>query len=344
MGQLRADRDPVAALRGSRDSPRPGSNARRPLACQRAPDALALQRRAGNQAVASLLTVSRNRTSTDTAPVVMREARRRGPSGFRQRAYVVRDPSIGVGGSILVSNLAALKRDLMGTSNPGAWSLVIAIHGAEDRIAAQSPPNWQRNAIFYRQADITRLFSSDSDWVSWRDQFGPRYVALVACQVSVDFEQTVISNLTRHGAGSGGSSGPSQAAQGLGTGCKPLTDVLDLGVRSRQQLRGLNPDARSEFMTQLRQLNRRYGYYGTPPVADDEALIYYFDVAPRARWVRVVVGLRQPDGSARAVTPHIPFWNRAQGTHAGRFRRVCTQGVSTLREHRPTVPPPVRSD
>ena len=71
--------------------------------------------------------------------------------------YVVRDPSIGVGGP-LVADLSALKAALLNRKDTGQWSLMLSIHGSGDRLAAQAPPDWTLNAVFYdgNQAVVQR--------------------------------------------------------------------------------------------------------------------------------------------------------------------------------------------
>ena len=129
--------------------------------------------------------------------------------------YVVRDPSIGVGGP-LVADLSALKASLMNRKDTGQWSLMLSIHGSGDRLAAQSPPDWQLNAVFYDGAKIKELFG-DKAFVDWRDKYGPQRVVLVACQVSQSFNQLVVDALSRSGKG--------LLAGGLGPGCKPIAST-----------------------------------------------------------------------------------------------------------------------
>jgi hypothetical protein len=299
--------------------------------------------REGQKLLAHELTHTVQQSAGDHAqPTIMRQrrGRRRSASGFRQRIYIVRDRNIGLGGGQLVNDLRAFKRDVMRTRNSGPWTLVLSIHGSQDRLAAQSPPNWQRNAIFYDAAAIDRLFSGDRRWVRWRDRYGPNHVALVSCQVSIAFERTVIRNLTRHAAGSGSQSpGPTQSAHGLGAGCKPLARVPSMSVaaRTRRDYQRMSIADRRQFLDQLQQWNRDYGYYGAPPVPDVEVLDYFFEEEPRSSWVLVEVGVLQSGGVLRGTG--IPFWNRSTGPHASRFRRLCTQGMGRLRPHRPTAPP-----
>ena len=61
------------------------------------------------------------------------------------------------------------------------------IHGSEDRLGAQAPPDWQKNAVFYDKSDVEALFA-DKAFVAWRDKFGPTGLSLVSCQVSAPSE------------------------------------------------------------------------------------------------------------------------------------------------------------
>ena len=61
----------------------------------------------------------------------------------------------------------------MTTADADGWTLVLAIHGSEDRLGAQAPPDWQKNAVFYDKSDVEALFANDKAFVAWRDKFGP---------------------------------------------------------------------------------------------------------------------------------------------------------------------------
>ncbi|MDO6818877.1 DUF4157 domain-containing protein [Zobellia sp. 1_MG-2023] len=261
---------------------------------------------------------------------MQRRGRRRRQSRQPQlRSYVVRDRQIGLGGAIYVSNLAVLKSRLMRTRNEEEWTLVVSIHGSQDRLAAQSPPNWQRNAIFYNAENINVLFSADSAWVNWRDRYGPTSLSLVSCQVSAGFEGVLINNLTRNGARR-----RLQSAQGLGAGCKPLAREasLDIHLRNRREYNAMNDQDQRTFRNQLIRLNQRFGYFGRSPVPDNQVLDFFFNEAPRARWIIVEVTHHgSPTG--------IPFWNRSTGSQASRFKRLCDQGVGRLRGRQSGVPP-----
>lgn len=269
-------------------------------------------------------------------PVIMlqrRRGRRRSRTSFGQLVYVVRDRGIGLRGGNFVTNLSGFKQHVMRFQNGGDWTLVLSIHGSQNRLAAQEPPNWQRNAIFYDADAINSLFASDEQWIGWRDRFGPSRLVLASCQVSIGFERVLINNLTRHAAAQ-------QSAYGLGAGCTPIARVPPMAnaPRTRRAYRRLEPADQSSFLNQLRQFNRIFGYYGAQPVPDAQILDYFFDEAPRSRWVIVVVGVDQRDGSPRPT--RIPFWNRATGPNAARFRQLCRQGIGNLRPRRRTAQPP----
>ena len=90
-----------------------------------------------------------------------------------------------------MSDLADAKTKLMHRKVDKPWTLVLAIHASENRLGAQSPPDWQKNAIFYDESAIKTLFGGDNAFVAWRDQFGPNRVVLYGCQVTAAFEQTI---------------------------------------------------------------------------------------------------------------------------------------------------------
>ena len=299
-------------------------------------DITSLQQTQGNRVVArhmeSMLAGGGDAT-------IMRQ-RQTSASSFRQQVFVVRDPSIDLGGGRLVNDLAAFKTQVMQLRNSGAWTLVLAIHGSENRIAAQAPPNWQANAVFYEAGDINQLFSNDAQWVAWRDQFGPNHVALVSCQVSVGLERVLIQNLTRHTNGTGSQQArPSQSAQGLGQGCTPISvgRLFDLPnrrpLRNRRQFRRQSPEEQERILQQLREWNRTFGYYGAPPVPENQILNYFFDEVPHAEWVNVHVGRNDT-----VLSPPIPFWNRSTGPESARFRRLCSQGMGNLSPRRSRAP------
>jgi len=242
--------------------------------------------------------------------------------------YVVGDAGLNSGNGRFLRSLEDLRNALQPQRNAGTWTLVISIHGAEQFIANRSAAV-RGGAGSYDAAAIRRIFGQNAAFVRWRDQFGPARVVLNACQVGVGLERAIIESLTRRGSG--------QAVQGLGSGCRPSTEVLpyeyqNRPVSTRQQYSRLPPEVRDDMLNSLRVLNRRWGYFGAPPVQDADILSYYFDEPPLGAWVIVRV-------SKDRIDTDIPFYNRA--THAD-FLRVCTAGVGTLRDHVPQAPPAPR--
>jgi hypothetical protein len=259
-------------------------------------------------------------------------------AGPKQHAYVVRDKSIDAGGSTYVSDLVALRKRLMSGKSSGDWTLVLSIHGSEDRVAAQKGPNWQKNAIFYESADVRTIFGTP-DFVAWRRAHGPTRVVLVSCQLSASFEHVVQSVLLKSGKA------PSKISLGLGKGCKPDASTetyrwirttgrsdIEVPVRSWTTYRKMSAADKEIMLTSLKQWNSDWGYFGSPPVPEADVLHWYFDESPYGGWpcVRVEVG-GQPT--------EIPYWNRTSGAKAAEFRRLCSQSMGRLRPHRPRVPP-----
>ena len=305
-----------------------GGSARREQSAPRVLDVSAvtqLQRQVGNLAVAGLI-VQRDKKRGRKAPAKV--------GGGHQQLWVIRDKSIGLGGQ-LVADLAAFKSRVMATADADGWTLVLAIHGSEDRLGAQAPPNWQQNAVFYDKSDIEALFGGDKAFVTWRDKYGPTALALVSCQVSAPFEDALIKNLTRTG-----DNGGRQPKRGLGEGCKPMTTALSLGgvPSSKARFDRLTASGRETALDELDVLNQKWGYYGAPPVPRDLIAHYYYNESPKGEWVKVEVGIA--DTSTHQLKPSgIPFWNRTFGPEASKFRRHCSQGIGTLRQHKTTAPP-----
>jgi Domain of unknown function (DUF4157) len=258
--------------------------------------------------------------------------------GPGQRLYVVRDKELQLGGE-LVKDLDDFKRKVMSTKTEADWTLVLSIHGSEERLGAQAPPDWQKNAIFYQAADIEKLFNNDKDFVKWRDRYGPTFLSLVSCQVSASFEGTLIANLTRAGAG-----GQRQPGRGLGAGCKPIASTQHFtdpdAPKTRRDFNKLSSAKQKSYIERLKDLNQKWGYYGAPPVPDDQVLHYYYDEEPKGEWVQVEVMVGKEHDVAKLRKTGIPFWNRTTGPDAAKFRELCSQGVGELkREHTPVVPP-----
>ena len=182
---------------------------------------------------------------------------------------VVRDKGLDLGGGVLVSDLSDAKAKLMKRKIDKPWTLVLAIHASENRLGAQSPPDWQKNAIFYDESDVKKVFRGDSAFVAWRNQFGPNRVVLYGCQVTASFEQTIADNLAR--------GGKAPSATGLGEGCKPLATTLPFGVNSRREYDKLADTEKEKMLGELQAANQTWGYYGGPPVPNDHVLDYLFN-------------------------------------------------------------------
>lgn len=240
---------------------------------------------------------------------------------------VVRDQGLDLGGGVLVSDLAAAKARLMQRRVDKPWTLVLAIHASENRLGAQAPPDWQKNAVFYDEAAIKSLFGGDSAFVGWRDQFGPNRVVLYGCQVTAAFEQTIDDNLAR--------GGKAPTAAGLGEGCKPQSTSVTFGVESRRAYDGLADDEKQKMLGEVQATNDTWGYYGGPPVPRDQVIDYLFKGPKTGWWPKVEVIVKQGDDSFAPANPPIPYWNRLSNST---FLRQCTKAVGNLREHTPQAP------
>jgi hypothetical protein len=203
------------------------------------------------------------------------------------------------------------------------------------------------NDLFEREDDLeprelpatvaVEELAGPEGWNEWRKKHGPTYVVLLGCQVSQAFEAMLLEHLLRDGY--------QQDAQGLGTGCKPITDGVsyELGgkkVMTRRDYLRLSKEGRADLRDKMRKLNADFGYYGRKPVDDDSDLIleYYFDVEPKGKWVKVTVG-KSAGAHIPPVDTGIPFYDRATGARQAEFRRICDQGATELREHHPITPP-----
>jgi hypothetical protein len=239
---------------------------------------------------------------------------------------VVRDTDLDQGGGVLVVDLAAAKAKLMQRKIDKPWTLVLAVHASENRLAAQSAPDWQKNAIFYDESAIKALFGGDSAFVTWRDQFGPNRVVLYGCQVTAAFEQTVANNLSR--------GGKAPNASGLGEGCKPLATTVTFGVNSRREYDKLSDTEKEKMLGEVQTANTTWGYYGGPPVPNDEVLDYLFKGPKPGSWSQVEVIVKQGDDFVSAKPP-IPYWNRLSNST---FLHQCTKAVGNLRQRGSTAP------
>lgn len=257
-------------------------------------------------------------------------------AGPKQRVYIVRDTNLRLGGGTLVHDLEEFKAKVVSTRTEADWTLVISMHGSEERLGAQSPPDWQKQATFYDAAAIEKIFNGDSKFVKWRDKYGPTRLSMVSCRVSASFEKVLIANLTRPGA-----SGERHEGIGLGAGCKPIAtaQTLNDAPRTRAAFEKLPPARRDSIVRQLLELNHKWGFYGAPPVPDDQVVHYYYDEDPKGAWVQVEVMVGTGHSVKELKATGIPYWNRSSGPKGAEFRDLCDQGIQLeKRGHTPAVP------
>ena len=246
--------------------------------------------------------------------------------------YVIGDAGLNTGNGVFLNRLEQLRPRLMRLRWRYRWTLVVSIHGSQNFIANQTRA-LREGPGSYDAAAINRIFANNSDFVSWRNEYGPARIVLNACQVSSALEGVIINTITRPESG--------QPAQGLGTGCRPetITQIITHNgrdIRTRRQFDRIpSPDRRARTQ-QLQDLNKQWDYFGAPPVPNIQVLDYYFNEPPRCGWPVVRVTYER-----RRTSRPIPFYNRGQNPE---FMRLCTQGVGELQPHRPTVPPPARSE
>jgi hypothetical protein len=146
----------------------------------------------------------------------------------------------------------------------------------------------------------------------------------------------LISNLTRAGAGN-----KRQSARGLGEGCKPIATALTLNEapKTHAEFNKLKQEKQDAIRKKLKDLNDKWGYYGAPPVANDQVVDYYYDEDPKGEWVTVEVMVGKGHSVKELEKTGIPYWNRTTGDKAADFRDKCDQGVGKLkRQHTPGVP------
>ena len=239
---------------------------------------------------------------------------------------VVRDRGLDLGGGVLVTDLAAAKATMRKRKVDKPWTLVLAIHASENRLGAQAPPDWQKNAVFYDAEDIKKLFGGDSAFVAWRDQYGPSRVVLYGCQVTAAFEQVIADNLTR--------GGKTPSAGGLGEGCKPLATTVTFGVNSRAKYDKLIDAEKENVLSEVQTANRTWGYYGGPPVPNNQVLDYLFQGPKPGSWPQVEVIYKDGDDFVSGKPP-MPYWNRLSNST---YLQKCDKAVGNLREHKPRAP------
>jgi hypothetical protein len=111
---------------------------------------------------------------------------------------------------------------------------------------------------------------------------------------------------------------------------------LNAAPGSRAKFDKLSDGAKQSIINELTDLNTKWGYYGAPPVPDDQLLHYYYDEDPKRAWVTVEVHVAHGGHSLKATG--IPYWNRTFGPESAKFRDLCTQGIATLKGRKPKAP------
>ena len=156
-----------------------------------------------------------------------------------------------------------------------------SIHASENRLGAQSPPDWQKNAIFYDESAIKTLFGGDAAFVAWRDQFGPNRVVLYGCRVTAAFEQTIANNLAR--------GGQAPSAQGLGEGCIPQATTVTFGVESRRAYDRLSDSEKEKMLGEVQAANTTWSTTECLQYPNDQVLDFLFKRPKPGSWPQVEV-------------------------------------------------------
>jgi hypothetical protein len=244
--------------------------------------------------------------------------------------FVVGDKKLDSGNGTYVKNLEEMKKKLLKMKPTDEWRLVISIHGAEDVISTRGGNLKKRNVQgVYGADELKALFVDDADFAKWRKKYGPTWTTLNACQVHLPFEKVILESFN----------GPEskQSAQGLGKGCRPATETVSYypakgrtAVTTWSQWRKLSKQEQKDLKAMLVELNKKFGYFGGPPVDETEVLKYYFDEAPKGGWPQVTVSYNRADTG-------IGFYNRTQNTRF--LTEKCTQHLGPMRGHTATAPP-----
>ena len=211
----------------------------------------------------------------------------------RLRYYVV-SKDLQYGDGKLVSSLESMKRHMQRRKMNLDWTLVISIHGTIGYISVVGGKRDANQKGVYNAAKIQKIFSDDSTFTKWRDQWGPDHVVLVGCQIDQDFERVILKALLKRGA--------KQKAVGLGKGCRPDTFIKSFqwsvkdgapvkDIDSWSDWKKLGASGRTALKDQLAEWNTKYGYFGRPKVSDAQLLDYYFNEEPRGEWPIVTVSV-----------------------------------------------------
>ena len=88
------------------------------------------------------------------------------------------------------------------------------------------------------------------------------------------------------------------------------------------------------MLKEVQDVNATWGYYGGPPVPNDEVLDYLFKGPKPGSWSKVEVIVKKGDDYV-SNKPPIPYWNRSSNHD---YLQLCTKAVGNLREHTPSAP------
>ncbi len=255
------------------------------------------------------------------------------PSNNKVYSFVVGDANLDVGDGRIVGDLEEMKQQLMKIRNTGNWDLIIRMHGADDALAIPGLDLVYGSKGVYTADKIKALFG-DEDFQKWRDTYGPARTSMNSCNIDKKFETVILDSLNRPGG--------KQRPQGLGKGCHPHTESKIFNWNGKDithwsQYAKLNKSGKKVMEDVLKELNKKFGYFGSPPVDESLLLKYYFDEPPKGSWALVTVGT----GSAKASKDTgISFYNRATDT---RFvTELCTESIGLPKTRRESAVPPVR--
>jgi hypothetical protein len=248
------------------------------------------------------------------------------PHRLKVRYFVVGDPTLDASSGEYVKDLEEMKRALMQTRTETEWRLVISIHGSQEILATQGGHLKEPEGKgVYGEAKLRKIFGEDAAFNEWRERYGPTWTTLNGCQVNAKLEGVLIQLLNRPRS--------SQKAQGLGKNCRPDTKIVpvrigDLWIKRRSQWDKLSRPDQQRFISVVAELNRKFGYWGGPPVADSELLHYYFNETPGG-WPVMTISINYADTGWS-------FYNRAHNTT---FLKACKDNLGPLPPHKETVPP-----
>ena len=199
------------------------------------------------------------------------------------------------------------------------------VNASEDRLGAQSPPDWHRDAKFYDSSAINAPFGGDAAFVKWRGTFGPRG----SCCTAVKSRRSLSGRSTTTWCGVA----PVPPPRGWGR-VHPIATIKSFGVKTRAELPKLSADDQSKVTADLQQKNSTFGYYGQPPVPADKVLDYPSNGPGKGTWASVEVQVLKNTNQYESMTPAIPFWNRQSNST---FCRTCNP-IVLKGSHTPVAP------